>query len=286
MKLVHLLLLIFALGCQSMGPRAPASERGVHIVFDLDWTLISLIDSPPRIIEYPYIRVGHEVYRVTDGASEVIENLVNRPNVSVSFFSGGPETRNLDVLGQIPVNDKSALDYAYKTLHKEDLSVRAGMDPLDDSVPFTKRFAKDLRKVSSNLDQVILIDDQANFLLNETQRNNFLWLGETYDHWESYTKRTIYAQHYPESRYAPPSLEEWAWERKKIIRAWEVIDQSLNESGDTFVKRAKINARLAGLGQKSEGRKNAGADKLFKNKPIPQFIIGSKDCTTLLNALP
>lgn len=291
----HLLLFIFflLLGCQS-GGRGPASEAPLHIVFDLDWTLISHIPSSEGPISFPYFRVGDEVYRFVDGAAEILEDLFERPNVKVSFFSGGPKYRNEAVLKALPIGDLTAYDLAYKIMNRDDLTVLSGVDPDDDTLPFTQRFRKDLRHFDHDLSRVLLIEDNDRFALNPQQRRSILWLGQTYEHHEYYS---ALSQSRPEEgtrKFRPPSSEAWYLERQKLVRTWFVIDHALAEVeskgglhfGDTANRLAKnysLEAREldSAIGQQLQSIRT----RLFPHPLLRPHYAQSTSCSEILTQL-
>jgi len=87
---------------------AQAGEK-IHIVFDLDWTLIrSLKALETRNIPIDagqIVTFEGEKYLVTEGASDLVSNLSDHTNISISFYSGGEKARNLAILKQLKLPD-------------------------------------------------------------------------------------------------------------------------------------------------------------------------------------
>jgi hypothetical protein len=186
----------------------------LDVVFDIDWTIVYPLESTNNIDQTRLILAEGKPYRITDWTEEVIEQLVHKKDIRISFYSGGDAKRNNVILQQIKLkNGKSLFDIAYKILHKEDLSAIAQ----DSSLPFSKRYKKDLRLIDPDLSKIVLIDDVQNFTLPHQYRHQ-LWLNKTYNFYEE-------AQHLPQKlqSFDPPNLTLWKLERNKLVSAYQVI---------------------------------------------------------------
>ncbi|WP_413587098.1 hypothetical protein [Bdellovibrio sp. HCB274] len=153
---VGLLLLI----CAQSGPAAAAP---IDVVFDIDWTTFYTVDPKNQNqMDEKAIAVGDKVYRPTDHLGEMLEKLLQIPDVRISFFSGGDRARNESLLSAFKLpSGRSALDISYKVLSKENLLTVSD----DASLGFADRHKKKLDGVlpGAHKDRTILIDDQVKF---------------------------------------------------------------------------------------------------------------------------
>lgn len=225
MRLIFLTCLLILSAC-AQWVRMPASatpER--HVVFDIDWTITSELKSEknfqkksPRIIE-----VEGKKYFIQDGVEEFVENLLSHTNVKISFFSGGPSSRNRALLSSIHLSDgRSLADIAYKILSRDDLYPVPGVPETE---KFYKRFKKDLSKVSPDLSQLVMIDDTDHFVLGKAQEEHVVWLGKTYEHFDSFQEASSEA-----GEYVPKTESEWSFARKKMMILDGAFELALRES--------------------------------------------------------
>lgn len=182
-KFILISCLIWLASCS--GPainRHPANQE-LHVVFDLDWTLVSPVEN--AITGKKIIQVGEESYRLHNGAVELLEKLFKTPGLKVSFFSGGPRERNIELLSKMELfnGNSNAHEMAYKVLSREDLT---RLENIPESARFSEKYKKDLTKISSNLENIVMIEDNPYFALNPEHSKSFLHLGETYKYFESY----------------------------------------------------------------------------------------------------
>ncbi len=148
----------------------------VDVVFDIDWTLVSQVDSYDAAGSSRVYKSLDDYYRLTDGAQEIIQDLLEDKNVRISFYSGGSEARNLDLLSQIKLaNGDSLLDISHKVLSKKHLLEVS----TDESLRFSERLKKDLTLINKDLNSVVLIDDIEHFT-PLSQRKNVIWTGKTF----------------------------------------------------------------------------------------------------------
>lgn len=192
---------------------AARAGEPIDYVFDLDWTLFYVLpkDSPVRD-QHTYF-FGDEGYRVADYAVEVLTDIANWPDARISFFSGGLPERNEALLKalQIPGHG-TAWDLAYKVLNKDDLTRVSN----DESLKFSKRFKKDLQKISPNLNRVALADDTPTFVL-PGQDANQLWV-PTYSFYSRF--ENVPAE---KAQYDPADEAAWLSERRKMLQIWEAF---------------------------------------------------------------
>jgi len=194
----------------------------VDIVFDIDWTLVSSVDSFDSYSSRVYESLGDH-YRLTDGAQEIIEDLLDEKNIRISFYSGGSEARNLDLLNKIKLsNGDSLLDISYKVLSKKHL-LEVSTDP---KLKFTQRLKKDLTLINKDLNSVVLIDDIKSFT-PLTQRKNVIWTGKTFNFQDAF--KYVDADHHAKTELA------WIKDRYKLYSGHSKIKDALN-----MVKNQKI----------------------------------------------
>lgn len=209
--------------------RHPSSERiERHVVFDLDWTLFSEFD--PKIIhpdpERVFIVEGKSYY-LSPHAKELVRFL-HESGIQISFFSGGHKERNLGLLRQVEIEGLGTFeDIAFQTLHREHLTILS----TDESLPFTERYKKDLKKVHKNLDEIIILDDDFRFVVNSDQKKNMFWLGPTYQVLERYDQLPLYAN--TTTTYLPATEEAFDLAKNKLL----VVKEALREA--MFLQDAK-----------------------------------------------
>lgn len=227
---------------------ASTIDEKFHLIFDIDWTLVvPLTEKQAKVVEnHPnLIKVFNESYLLKEGAREVLDQAFSNKNLAVSFFSGGRQKRNDELLKQIHFPDgKSAFDKAYKILSRDDLTVLSE----DTSLRFSQRYKKDIGKISPNIRRALLIEDIEHFALGAGE-NQTLWLGRTYfpklpgKTWQE--SNELWRQTGVEERFLAPEAEASWWNQRKLfylegllkedISPNEIIDlaQSHNFSQDT-----------------------------------------------------
>lgn len=149
---------------------AAASAQGLHVVFDLDGTLIDSV--PPETVSTEDARIFRwkgEAFRLGDFAPEVIERL-DRAGYRVSFFSGGDRERNEVIVEGLKalIRHRSGREFhPYKVLSREHLTPLFGRP---DGARFRDRFRKDLQHVAFPGD-VVLVDDLPDMLMEGQERS-------------------------------------------------------------------------------------------------------------------
>ena len=212
-----------------VGPRMPAQTQVLDIVFDLDWTLIGEVKSTAGIAASEILAHEHEHYRLLPGARELMKSLLAEGRVRISFFSGGSRERNEAVLKQVMIDGQSLYELAYKVLSREDLTDLSSEVPSD--ARFSERYKKDLRLVNPDLTKVIMVDDNDLFAVDERQRRNFIWLGETFENLEHYsTHATLKMQ----EKYRPKSYVSWLSSRLKLPVVGLILKDVLEESTEAW----------------------------------------------------
>lgn len=217
--------------CQNTLWRFPSSEvKKIDIVFDLDYTIISKVEESYRG-KKNVIAVGDELYRVHDWTQELMTVLHQNPRYRISFFSGGPEERNLAVLKQIKILDgskKSLEDVAHKLLHRADLlDIEPPASILNPSP--ADRWKKDLKKINLDLNQIIMFEDDARHALNKKQRQNILWMGMSYLHFDTSEEVTLAQKLKPTNQFVPPGHGEWMLQRNKLALSYGILQDSVEE---------------------------------------------------------
>lgn len=219
MSKILLIFLFFLslLSCSQM-VRTPASlKEKKHVVFDIDWTITS--EVKPEFKGKRIIEVEGKKYFVHDGIEEFAEELLKKKEMNISFFSGGSRSRNHSLLRQIKLSDGRTLeDVAYRILNNEDLTSVEGALPTD---RFSVRYKKDLRKVSSDLSNLVMLDDTEHFVLNQKQEEHVLVIGKTFQHFENFSDAKLAT-----GDYIPHSVGEWSLAQKKLL----VLNGAFNEA--------------------------------------------------------
>jgi len=267
MKFIVLLTLLFGMVSCALNDsfRIPAGEDDlVHIVLDIDYTVVAQIhDDYTHIAKSNLAHVGDETYRIKDWAREFVTALVNNPKVKISFFSGGGEPRNLELLSKIKLMDgsnRSFLDISGKVLSRQHLTEIP--EPLREGPRFSHRYKKDLSKLGFKEGKTIMVDDNYLFAVDDVQQRHFLWLGPTYNHYERFSDRPLRSLPENEAKYVPKTVDQWILGRNKLAIIWDILDESIEdhfESGNPLDQLVQKKAKEFDL---SSGEAN---DKLFKS---------------------
>ena len=268
---ITIILLIFCLtSCQhglvktihSSNKRNLASEEIIDLVFDLDWTLVSeLKEKGQQISAENIVTVQGVDYRINDWALEMITELNQRPNVRISFFSGGNEMRNKELLSKLILMDesgKSFFDIAYKVKNFEDLYEVP--QELVNGEKFTDRFKKDLTKINSDLDRLLLVEDNFRFAVNDIQKKNILWLGPTYIHYEKISNLPSLPLNPEIEMFVPKTTDDWFLARNKLLMIWGALDKSIDNKDPNILNNIETYATKVDF---SSGKKNTYLDKLY-----------------------
>ena len=217
------LFIFFLSACSSQLLRNPAGVSDEkHVVFDIDWTIVSEIKTAEgrKLPSTRIIEVDGRYYFITEGLEGLIENILDKKDIKISFFSGGTQERNLELLSKIKLKDKRSLkDIAYKILNFEDL---VEVDK-NEGLPFFQRYKKDLSKISPDLDKLIMFDDTDNFTLETKypQNNHVFHIGTTFEYFESFKDtRGLTGQ------YIPAAYDQWLLNNKKFY----ILNAALNEA--------------------------------------------------------
>ena len=167
LSVIPIVLVVFYY--EGISLRSPSSQSIRHIVFDLDGTLVESLGT--NSIGDVILDSG-EAYHVFDHAIELVERAY-RDGLQIHFYSGGPNKRNLDLLSKLKLSDgKRFSDIASSILGKEDL---VDLGEQFEGSYFTDRYRKDLTKIAP-LDQLVIIEDNRYFPLNEAQRSRVVEL--------------------------------------------------------------------------------------------------------------
>jgi len=221
-KFIFILCLLWFASCSGPSKYRRPANQDLHIVFDLDWTLVSPIENAST--GKNIIRVGDESYRLHNGAIELLEKLFKTPGLKISFFSGGPRERNIELLSKIELYQGrgNAHEMAFKILSKEDLT---RLEDVPETARFSEKFKKDLTKISSNLENVVMIEDNPYFALNPEHSKSFLYLGDTYKYFESFEESQIALKKLTnpteiELSYYPKNWAEWKinYDRLQLVQ--------------------------------------------------------------------
>lgn len=271
--------LIFSLiSCTQWG-RMPASlESEKHVVFDIDWTITSEVDqkfSGKRIIE-----VEGKKYFIHDGLEDFIENLLSKKDIKISFFSGGSRSRNHSLLEKIVLSDgRSLKDIAFKILSKEELTIIEGSK---NNEKFSRRYKKDLKKISSDLNNLIMIDDTINFVLDKKQSEHVLFTGNTFQHFETFAQAKTAV-----GNYVPRTLGEWSFARNKLIILNGAIEEAYKEASDNglpFKEAVLIQSELLNLhtGEWNDYSRKMFAEAYNKSTKKINTVNSNSNCRQLI----
>jgi hypothetical protein len=251
------LIFLFFLPLLSYGQVSLATSqlKKKHIVFDIDWTITSEVKGDfkgKRIIE-----VEGKKYFVHDGLEEFIEELLTHEDIEISFFSGGSDSRNHALLKQIKLkNGKSLESIAHKILGFNDLTHIEGTKETD---RFSVRHKKDLEKITPDLENLYMFDDQQNFALNEKQLEHVLYLGKTFEHFEKYEE----ARH-DTRQYVPKTRKEWKMARNKLYILKSAFEEAYKETEQTGISLSAAMKKQSDLLDFSSGKWNDYSNEMYQ----------------------
>jgi hypothetical protein len=209
----------------------------VDLVWDLDWTLVSPVKQ--HFIDDKngqYIQTSEGLFRVVDGVGQILQFFDQTGLFRQSFYTGASKERTDKILASIKLPDgRSAGELAFKVLGKEDLTPVEN-PPLDGR--FADRFKKDLNKLSANqnLKRTILIDDIAKFYFLG-QKENLLWLQETYNFLPSYKNEIS-------DKFDPPHKAYWSLERNKLLWVVGVLMRAIELSPAGDIRQGVLKAQI------------------------------------------
>lgn len=258
------LIFISLFSCAKFAERAPADKKSDrHIVFDIDWTIVSEIKNPnaknlknKRVIEVEGIH-----YYVSDGLEEFIEDILSHKEMKISFYSGGPESRNLALLSKIKLkNGKSLLDLAFKVLSRSDL---VEIPDVPAGAKFADRYRKDLTKISLQLDELIMFDDTANFVIenSDNQSDHVFFIGKAFEYFETFADTRGKS-----GEYVPHSFEQWLLQRNRMFILNGVFNEAYLESVNSGIPLSEsLKKRELLLNLKSH-EWNKYSEQQFKNR--------------------
>ncbi len=196
MRIIFMILFLFTLRAQA-----------IDIVFDIDWTLVYTVGKEQAGKRNVFFVEG-KYYYLTDGATEIIELLLV-DGVDVSFFSGGKRSRNFELLKKIKLSDgRSLYEISKKILSYEELHHVADASP---KARFAERLKKDLRLISNDLDNIILVDDIPNFTPTGQEKNIFHLTA--YEHFSKFSE----VQKNSHLTHKPVDSIDWMLERNKLV---------------------------------------------------------------------
>lgn len=251
LRLLLTLTLFSLLACSVTVPNRYPSSKEIHIILDLDWTIVSPVENV--LTGKNIISVEGELYRLHEGAKELLEQLFRTPGVKVSFFSGGSRERNFQLLSQLKLFDgnENAYSRAYKVLSKDDLT---RLESVPETARFSEKFKKDISKISKDLDNIIIIEDNPFFAINKEQSKSFLFLGQTYKYFESFEESQLAMKNLKnpteqELKYYPRNWIEWKLNRDRLKILHQTLNESLERKGsvNSFSKQVMTNWSRFGL---------------------------------------
>lgn len=194
--------------------RSPASQKIKHIVFDLDGTLVeSLGYNVPGDI----VLDSGEAYHLFANARELVEK-VWRQGLQVHFYSGGPNSRNIDLLSKLKISTgQSFADISTSILGQSDLT-DLGEEIKGEN--FTDRYRKDLTKIGE-LDELVIFEDNKYFPLNKVQRKRVLEL----------------------PIHDGGALKAWRQEQR-LAWAYQIIDEVVEGKDLSIINKENINENI------------------------------------------
>ncbi len=251
----------------SQWSRSPSSVSKVrHVVFDIDWTITSEVkpdQKGPRLIA-----IEGKKYFVQDGIEDFIENLL-RHDVKVSFFSGGSFSRNHLLLKSIKLSDGRSLEsVAYKILNREDLTP---VPNIPTSEKFFKRYKKDLTKISQDLSELVMIDDTEHFVLNAAQEDHVVYLGKTFEHFDTFKEATLAG-----GEYVPKTEREWSFARKKMFILNGAFHEALKDVEENGLSLSEAVIRQNRELDLARGNWNDYSNRMYKISLAVSFTASGK----------
>ncbi|WP_373998140.1 hypothetical protein [Bdellovibrio bacteriovorus] len=197
----------------------------LDIVFDIDWTTFYTVHSEdPNERSSKSIQIEGKTYRPTDHLTEVIEHLLKtHPDIRISFFSGGTQSRNMTLLESVKLSDgRSLVDISHRILSYEDLTVV--------SQNKTLKFSEQHKKVLNqgipdwNPKNTLLIDDQPEFAVKPLKSVSSL------GHFNFQQKFDVSRAG---EKFFPASEIEWKMERNKALVWLALLENAIAESART-----------------------------------------------------
>ncbi len=221
-KKVRRLKALFIVLCLAL-PSLTALAKPIDVVFDLDWTLLYTTNAKAAEMDPRGVfEVEGKLYRLADGAIEILRSLHDNPNYRVSFLSGGTASRNAEALKIVYglVNSDGRKRSPYRVGHIDDL-IRT---EAPETARFTDKFKKRLRGFIPDFDpsRAVLVDDSKGFYAAE-EEENFFWLQRTFDDIPDFSRRSELPV---DPKYYPSSEDVWRSERAKLLWAFEAIERS------------------------------------------------------------
>lgn len=216
------------------------NDQKLYLVLDIDWTLVTPLNNEQAyyfIGDKRLLQVGDEYYLLKEGARELLETAFADPKIEVSFFSGGGHQRNEKLLKSLYLtNGRTAWEESYRVLSRRDLTVVSQ----DQSLRFSERFKKDIRKVHPDLTRVLLIEDLAHFALGDGV-DNTLWLGQTYFPpfpQQNFSESVrMWRSLGVEARYLAETQEADWWARRKLFVLQALLETF--DSPEEILEKAK-----------------------------------------------
>lgn len=283
MKWVLFLFILTLFSCAKFVSRDPADKATKrHIVFDIDWTIVSEIKNPSSsdLKNKRVIEVEGKHYFVSDGLENFIEDILSHKTMRISFYSGGKESRNHTLLSKIKLkNGKSLLEISYKVLSNEDLTAVPGAPK---GARFAERFRKDLTKVSKDLEELIMLDDTANFVVDssDNQNQHVFFIGKSFEYFEKYSDAEGKV-----GEYVPRSYDQWLLNKNKIGILNIVFNEAYAESAETGIPFSEAMKKREGLLNLQGHEWNVHSKRLYKQlqkMPLLESISLGSDCHSLM----
>lgn len=232
-----------------------------HLVFDIDWTIVKEIregDPVPKE-KSRLVSVEGKIYFINEGVEEFIEEALRNTGLKISFFSGGSQSRNNELLSKIKLkNGQSLLGIAYKVLSKENL-IRVPNVP--DTAKFAEKNKKDLTQITKTLEDLTMLDDTDGFVYDhlEKQSDSVYFIGKAFIHFEQF-EETFKSS----GDYVPKSFEEWLLDKKKMWILKEAFKEAYDETLRTGLPLSEAMSKQASKMRLHEHIWNEYTLKMFK----------------------
>lgn len=254
----------------------------MDIVFDIDLTVVStiydeegtdLLRDPSDVkkstfdisFKNPELegKVVTETYRKFDGVTDLmleLKRLQSEGFVRVSFFSGGHEARNKELLKNIKLTDGTSL---YDLATPERIFSRTDMKATGLKPParIRERFKKDLTIVNPNLEDVIIVDDIKEFV-PDSQKKNMFWIDEKFP----YRDRIYGTLPVPDAQTLYRERNKFDWISHYLLEALEKRKQG-TKSFSTIIQEMTDNGRITPFTSGEEVNFEKGKKALLKGIP-------------------
>lgn len=281
-----MLLLTLCLFSCAMTSRYPAAKSDeLHVVFDIDWTIVSEVKFAKNYKKEKsrMIEVQGKTYFISHGLESFVQELLSIPGMKVSFYSGGKKMRNTELLEKIKLKDgRSLKEVAYKILSYEDLIDVIGAE---ETLPFSEKHKKDLTKITKDLDQLIMFDDTADFVVEDSrmQKNYVHFIGKAFEYFESFSDTQGKS-----GEYIPKSFDQWLLNRSRLLVLNMAFREALVDYRNgkmTFAEAMKMQEELLDLKSQEWNDYSNRYYHRYYGRELPAKTDGEDGCFSGLSLL-